>query len=399
MKEKNVICLSYIKLFILIVPLLGPEGLKTLSPVTYCVFFKIFKLLDLSFIIFLFIRKYLKHKKVSPFLVLFLVMIGINVGLTVLYHGAVYECLNVYICSVGMIMLLNLYEEDIYKVLDVAFFYLSFLLIANLFFILLFPKGMYHSGGPESYTLNWLLGYKSSLQYYALPAYCLGMIRIKNNIGKLVESAVIIVCHLSAVLADNRMLIVGLLLLDIIFLTRMNQLYNIFNAAFYGVAAVGANITLLLFPYNNIHIISFILTDKNLENSRGRMWNVTMEWIKKSWMIGYGNTQSSIRYEMYGRWPHSHNQILELLFQGGVVLLIAYIILNIYVIWNLMKHRSRATAQVLAACIFSLYIMTCVEIFTRYIGTMLWLLFALSEYIPQIEEQYDRLRSTLRKKT
>lgn len=393
MKFRITIKTKDIWMFMLILPLIAPEGLYVISPALYKILYGYFRYASLGMIFTMFAVIHVnKKKKMSIFLILFLVLVAVNVSITWFHHAATYACVAVYINAIAIIMLSDICENDLFELLDVIYVYLVILLTLNMICIMVYPNGMYKLLSAEGYQDNWLLGYKSSLQYYILPAYCMAAIRVKYKERKWFEYFAFLLIHVEAFQVQNKMLIIGILILDILLIFKLCQYSKILNSLTYCLGAIVLNYLLLSMQILNSKVFMFIANEilhKNLLTSRGRVWKITAAWIRKSWIWGYGRVDSEVRYLMYGNVAHSHNQILEFLFQGGIILLSCYLFINIYIVRKLYKNRDIYLAQVLSACILALYIMTSVEIFTRALGATIWLIFALASKVDSLQIMYD----------
>lgn len=61
-------------------------------------------------------------------------------------------------------------------------------------------------------------------------------------------------------------------------------------------------------------------------------------------------------------------------------------VLNFYIVKKLYEKKELYISQVIASCIFILYMMSIVEIYTRSIATMIWFMFALAERCSDIKK-------------
>ena len=392
MKFRITIKIKDIWMFMLILPLIAPEGLIIISPVLYKILYGYFRYASLGIVFAMFAVFHIsKKKKMDIFLIFFFLLVAVNVGITWLHHEATYACIVVYINAIAVVMLSEIYENDIFELLDVIYVYLVILLILNMICIMAYPKGMYKLLSVEGYQENWLLGYKSSLQYYILPVYCIALIRVKYKEKKWFEYFVLLLIHIESFQVRNQMLIIGILLLDILLIFNLCRYTKIFNSITYCLGAIVLNYLLLSMQILNSKTFMYIANEilhKNLLTSRGRVWKITENWIRKSWIWGYGRVDNEVRYLMYGNVAHSHNQILEFLFQGGIILLGCYLLINVYIAQKLYKNKDTYLAQILSACILALYIMTSVEIFTRALGAATWLIFALASKVGSQQLKY-----------
>lgn len=79
---------------------------------------------------------------------------------------------------------------------------------------------------------------------------------------------------------------------------------------------------------------------------------------------------------MYGGklgYIHSHNQLMEIMFIGGLFLMAIYIIVHFFIGRKLIKYRDTMLSKILSLSIFVLYMMMVVEVFTRRIAAAIWI--------------------------
>ncbi|MCZ6924329.1 MAG: hypothetical protein O7D30_02230, partial [Rickettsia endosymbiont of Ixodes persulcatus] len=111
-------------------------------------------------------------------------------------------------------------------------------------------------------------------------------------------------------------------------------------------------------------------------------------YINNRWILGYGILDSETARIFLGMPAaiHAHNQILEFLFNGGVILLGIYIFVCVNIANNLSKQRYLRSSWVSAIWILGLQIMILIEIFTREISAGIWLCLCFSLYTKEVEK-------------
>lgn len=378
----------------MIVPLIPPEGLAVLNPKLFYVIYKMGKYISMGCIALCVIIKLNRHSLRISFTYLLLASLVLcDVFITFAKDGDIKRCISAFLPALLLCLIAEVYTEHLHILIDCLFFYLLLLVLINGICMILYPDGMYLSLGVENYSANWFLGYKSSFQYYFLPLLCCALIRIRNKRHFFFSIVTLVIIHVETICSQNKMLLVGLLLIDIFLCFYLIKRDTVFNAY---ILALVAGITHFLFicvPISNLKILSFIINEllhKNIIKGRAYIWNITIKWIKKAPIIGYGWIDSNIRYGMYGRVSHAHNQFLEFLFQGGIVLFIIYILLIGFVSYKLHATKELYSSYVFMIILFGLYIMTIVEIFSRFIGAGIWLLFLLATKTEYIEKRANK---------
>lgn len=264
-------------------------------------------------------------------------------------------------------------------------FILEFWIYVNFILIIFIPKGMYYLENNNSY-LNWVLGYKSSLQYYIFPALCFSWINMKYRNQRVRYFVLLAVSWASTIITSNTMLLVGLIGFTVFQFSRLWNMEKLFNIwTFYGID-IAANIVVVFFlswfSSTTFGLKFFLLLGKNATIS-GRasiIWPMTIEYIQNHPFLGNGIyiAQSRITfYRNYHGFIHSHNQIMEILFIGGILLIGIYIYLHIHIGKSLRENSKTDVSKILSTSIFFLYLMMIVEVFTRIIAAPIWFILFL----------------------
>ena len=113
--------------------------------------------------------------------------------------------------------------------------------------------------------------------------------------------------------------------------------------------------------------------------------------ISEQWGFGYGVYKSEFYTNYFGGMGrvHAHNQLLQILLDGGVVLLIIYFIWMLYSCSVLNKNMDCRSSHIILSCSFVVYIMSAVEVFiygTAYFGT--WIMLFMCVYTEEIDNQF-----------
>ena len=142
-------------------------------------------------------------------------------------------------------MLMELYRTRLKTLLLVYIVILEFWIYLNFLCMIAFPGGMYYAEANNSYKC-WLLGYKSSFQYYIIPAICLSWINEKYRRQRVRMIALACVSMYEAVMSGNMMLAVALAGLLAIFFFRLYKL-RICTLRNYLIVVLVVNAALLFF--------------------------------------------------------------------------------------------------------------------------------------------------------
>lgn len=384
-------------LFLQLVPFFVPEGLYVLSHGLYMLIYFYWQYFVFLFILVRFLLKvWLGH---SPSILFYVVaMFYLALGLISLFRtGHIGSWLQQYTICLVVAMFLDLERTHLVQVVRVGLIISAFWLCLNMLLILRYPDGMYVSEA-TNYWKNWILGYKSSIQYIILPCVCFSWMEHVYYKRKLLFPLTAALSVLEAFRSGNAMLTIGIIMLLVIYLFRLGWFYNIFNIRLYYGIVVALNIIFVGFLtwFGSLSVTQQVLDsfDKDLTLS-GRatiIWPLTLKKIIEHPILGHGVVNSLKRADSYhfDAAIHAHNQFLEIAYLGGFVVFLLFAFILLIVGRKLYRNRKRESAQIISACIFILLAMVVVEVFTRNVGGPVWLVLFLGYYCKSLDKQYQR---------
>lgn len=291
--------------------------------------------------------------------------------------------------------LVSIYKNKLKTLILSLLFVLEFWIYLNLIFMVLYPDGMYYVIASNS-NLAWLFGYKSSFQYFIFPALGLGWLHLSYGGKKFHTIILFVVCFVETMLCQNKMLLIGVIVFFVFLIFRLAD-KRIFNMRNYFIVIITANILFIFFTTAlvNTPMMSLFLNALGKGNDlsyRAIIWPATIDYISKHLVLGWGLLRASERASMYGLHDvaHAHNQLLELFFLGGIVLVQLFAQMLLQIIAKAMKYRELASTKVLASTVFLIFIMVIVEVFTRRIGAPMWMMIFLTYYCDRVDSSYKK---------
>ncbi|MCL2386753.1 MAG: O-antigen ligase family protein, partial [Defluviitaleaceae bacterium] len=166
-------------------------------------------------------------------------------------------------------------------------------------------------------------------------------------------------------------------------------LFKFMNFAAFAPITIGSFFFVVVFRLQE-HISFLIeqILDRSLTfTGRTIIWDFSIMMISQAPFLGYGVRQSSdptwLGWSSTYLW-FSHNGVLEILLRGGFIGLITYIVLVVYVIVSLLKHRANPIAALLSAGIFAFFISMLME--SSFKSVYLFATFAFAFYVDKIIE-------------
>ena len=308
--------------------------------------------------------------------------------MTIYRHGDFMGVFGVWVYSLTLVLIFENHKKQTEVLLQILLVYLEILLLVNAVLIVLFPHGMYR-GDYNQYGQMWLLGYKSSLQCYVLPAVFLALIQKAYTNSSKHLFFILILSHAESLIERNAMLLAILVFFDTALYFRLYKKDIItLKTVFVGFAAViFANIFVVFFTEKlfSISFFQYVLVNllgKNPTLSlRTSNWKAVWGAIKQSPLIGYGYTSDLTRSILYGReTAHAHNIFLEMLYEGGIVQVIIYLIFIFTILEKLLKNRHTSIAKVIFVFFGLYYIMYIFENPMQKSNGAIWLLFIIGYY-------------------
>lgn len=336
MNKNTVLCLSkkYFKYLTAIVFLTFPF-LKT-------GFFQQIYILDLlidlwkvlSFII-IFVWYCLAHRKVSKIVIFFSIMEGYLLVNTIAHGGNIRGCANSVFSILGVVFLYDMLEDFKKEFLSAQLFCFEIVIYINLYTEIAFPKGLYRG---TMYSANWFLGYYNIHTRYFIPALMIAYMYM-NYTGKRIRTYLLtIAVFLSAILVWSGGVIVSMTGMMITYIFFKNKT-KIFNYSTYWMIHLVFFVLIIVLKLQNCFrwLIDDVLGKWRSLEGRMLIWQADIGLIKRSFIIGYGVEHDMARRRYFNWAVHSHNQLLETLYEGGII----YLILMIAIIVMSGKQLNR----------------------------------------------------------
>ncbi|WP_252216011.1 O-antigen ligase family protein [Clostridium sp. VAP41] len=316
------IILKRILLYIVIVPYLYPRGFNECFQ-GYKKFFTAWMYLSVCigfiYILFCFFKNKIKFQKILIFILIYyaiciLITIynlnGLGSGLQKMFAAPI-------LCLFYVIWI----QQDSYSILTVTS---NIMIIEFLFDVIVFnPSKMMQFTG--IFHLNFL-GHVQVYSEYGLIALYIAYIlfvRFKNKVKPILLSVLAVLCMINSETdASNICLIIIIL---IVFLSMFKSIKKLF--------LLDSKIYVILFTMLSVIIvflkIQYVFLNANLGvdltfNGRTFIWNNALELISSNKILGYGIQGINITTFWGGNMNYAHNQILQNLLDGGIVLSISF---------------------------------------------------------------------------
>ena len=278
---------------------------------------------------------------------------------------------------------------------------LNLLVIINFLTLILWPNGMYRSYvvSEEFWNSgnNWFLGYDNAFFAYVLPALLFSIIKYlyvdKTILSKFKAIAMTVICTYSIISRWQATAVVCIIIfLFVLVLIQINKLPPIANAKTYlwGNVVVFLGFVVLRVQESFSYIIKSVL-DKDLTFSgRTEIWDLSLQSISKAPILGYGIedlTETINRISINS----SHNQYLWILYRGGLVHFLPFIVMVFNVVKRLYEKRNIAYVKITAIALCTIFILWQFEAISTH-SIMILFVFAYYVGYAEVENKEEKFR-------
>lgn len=380
---------SKIKNYFLIIPFLQPEYFDQLPLIAHA--YEGWKVLAVTYVLLaIFIKKEIAY--VEKF---FVCVAGIFVYQTVItfansgnVRGSIVCMINIVGTGLVSYYLLNNNSYDFVCVLEKILFLLIFLNIVTVF---TFPKGMYRMITTEGAWYSdqcWLLGFKNHILIFLFPCLLVNKIKciVKNRVSAY-DICLNILIIFTTIRVNCSTGIVGLVMWYFwVFLFFHIKGGDWIRTEYIVIPSVILAPLLVVFRIQTLFgvVIEKILGKNMTLSTRTLVWDAYLSILKslKS-LFGFGQEYMSVRFlkTKIVAGVNCHNGYLELLYRGGVVVIILFFI-ALYLMGrslNILRNEEKYIYFACLAAISSLLLMAEAELI--FFSSPLWFVFFIAAFI------------------
>jgi O-antigen ligase len=279
---------------------------------------------------------------------------------------------------------------------------LNVLVIINFVTIVLYPSGMPYSLSGEpvetgSSTRIWLLGYANNHSTYFVYAFLFSMLNAyKKNGGQISTTTIFlyVISLISTIMVSSQTSLVALIVFGIyivfcgsakkLSLVSIKSYLIIYLIIWIIVVALGTAI--VSFPNEMIWFVESFLNKDLSFTGRSSVWLSAIEWIKTYPLFGNGAESYSMLFAKVGVENGPHNEILNILYEGGLVHAIFFIGLVFSFARPLYGLRKCNVAKAISIAIFLMLILQLM----RGCTDLYWLsMYVLSAQIGTLVKQLE----------
>ena len=307
----------------------------------------------------------LKKQKISKIIFVIGIYFLLMIGITYMRHYNIKGVLNTALSTIFFCLLTDfLMKKNTDNTLSAFSLVFQGLVYINFFTMIAFPNGIYST---SVHPVNWFLGYKNAHILYVLPALffiTLNFLR-KDRKVNLYYLFFILISGISIFIGGSSTGIIGYLIFTIgafMIFAHKDKFITIKKAI---VVNVTTFLAIVVFQIQNVFtmLIQSVL-HKNLNfTGRTNIWSTTIELIKKNFLLGYGVQPSTIRVVIYNNINavNSHNEFLEILYHGGIVLCSVFVYMIYLIIKKLNANKEHTVAKLGTILLFTYFVMMLME--------------------------------------
>ena len=373
-------------IFWLLFPHMRPESLAYIAP-QINIMYNIGRIVSFAILILLSI-----YKRTKPSLIMFIVLIMQMwvVFTTYLNHGDIQRAFIMMMSTLSLMLIVDIYSKK--RIIEPLLLNFEWLIYVNLATVVLFPNGLYRRGVHKEFV-DFFLGFKNSFFPYCIVAIFLsGLFYLKNKKSRIRSSMLMIASFLNVLLTWSASSVVAILIVVLMFVfTIVVQKPKILRQIkFHTLIFAYIVIDLMVCVFNIVentpfiaHFVTNVLHKLTTLSGRTIIWGMALQFIRKKPITGYG-----IGEHIYWRgynW-YGHNQIFEMLMEGGIPCLVLYIFIIGLIAIKMKQCNNMLVYNMLVSVFSGLFVYFITE---AGVSPIMYLLFSIAFHINEIGKAYS----------
>lgn len=277
---------------------------------------------------------------------------------------------------------------------------LELMVYINFLSYLAFPEGIYRLASGER---CWFLGYDNWWFIIIYVACFFAALHYEMTQDLFRMLLLMLIIHLTAALTRSGVLIAGIIIYDILFLTRLFKSRMLTYSSVW-LTVVAVNIILMLFTGSGVVRYLVKLTGRPIQSLLGRnyIWYKALERISANWLFGEGRQNLGDNTHIYRRFwgVNAHNLWLEIAVEGGLIGAFIFVLMLLSVSKKIKKATCRNAKQMLLACMLVCAVGLSVDsILLELRGNLFFVLFVFAANMEIIGDKKYYSSGVNRKKT
>lgn len=285
------------------------------------------------------------------------------------------------------------YPLEIFEVLRNV---LITVIILNFVLVLAFPEGFTVVSNVNYHLLGNRIAFTPFLMAAIFFSFVQDYVENQGHVS-VYTYGTIIICYITALFESVATGIVAISVVLLVFLLLNSEKIRISLSVFYIVYAV-VFVAIVVFNIQyNIPFFSYFLVDvlnKDLTfDNRTTIWLATIEAFMKKPILGYGLTGGGsiqVQFTYISKTLTAHNQILNTLYEGGVLAFSVFVALCGYISNAVKKYKTDILAKICTAFVIGFFFIMFTEV--QMEKAIIFLLFATAANVPAIMDVLNELQ-------
>lgn len=315
-------------------------------------------------IVYISLSYIINRVKLTKLFIIVLILQVLLLLVTVLSKGSIEEARRNLQMTILAVAIIDLLSSEIMHLVKALLLHFEICLYMNIITIIIFPDGLY-SRAISAYgrTKEWFLGADNGFVFWIIPALFIAWLYSEYSNHKRRSISIYIVSLLTVLMRGSSTGIISVvLLLALIFWTSLPKLLTPKRIIFLFLFLYLSIVVLKSSEYLQPLIVGVLGKDMTF-TSRVFIWDNAFHEILLRPVLGHGVMYPSAVAKLLGTIPgqiivwdgatHCHNQILQVLFQGGIVGLLLYLFIYTHVIYKLINNWSYRSSKI---CLYSIFV-------------------------------------------
>lgn len=316
---------------------------------------------------------------------------------TLITHGDIVETCSLAVSVMAIVLLVDLYSDQMRQLITSLMLNYEWIVYANLITVLRDPE----RGLLYDYDYDWIsiyfFGSDNWFMYLCIPALCLALLYMRLHMYEVFAHqktfrivralCLIVACYATIFICQPVTSVMAMSAIAVLLLAGwIPGLRHCISFHVVLLGGIGVNLCIAVFRVMETvpfiaYFIQHVLKKKVTLTGRTDIWQFFQGQIYEHLWLGIGTPKEG--YLIGERFvDHMHNQIFDLLAQGGIPALLMFTASLLVVGKRLTVSRNTPAARIMVASMAGLLVM-CVSEVCRH-GSI-FLLFPLAYYVQQIE--------------
>ena len=379
-------------IFFLMLPHLKPKCINYFWPELY----RGIDVLRVASLLIICVMLFRKKKLPSPPSILLGLLESWICFVTLITHGDIVETCSLAVSVMAIVLLVDMYSDQMEQVIPSLMLNYEWIVYVNLISVLKSPKHGLVYDSTQGWVAIYFFGSDNWFMYLFIPTLCLALIYLRMNITESISVhktalfrsvCLIAACYITILICWPVTTMMAMIVFAAVLLaSRIPGVKRCVSYPVILLGGIGANLLVSVFRIMNTvpFIASFIqntLGKTITFSGRTEIWDTYKTPILDNIWMGIGTPKEGYSVgELV--MDHMHNEILDLLAQGGIPALLLFASVLLVVSSPLTVYRNTPAARIMVAGMAALLVM-CIPEVCRH-GSI-FLLFPLAWHVPQIE--------------